>query len=129
MPVKPLYKKWPLEGKRALFPKVHMENPRQKSGSYSGGFSAQGGGAPPVPPPSRYMFLYRILHMNSLKKCLVAFQWPVEVMQNILKESTHFISTRQGVRSYLSPPMLASGQLLGRCPTTETALAFRRRSP
>ena len=37
----------------------------------------RGVGVPPVFPPLRSKFLYRIFHMNSPKKCPVAFQWPV----------------------------------------------------
>ena len=36
----------------------------------------RGGGAPPVPPPLRSRFLYRIFHQNFPKNCPVAIQWP-----------------------------------------------------
>ena len=42
-----------------------------------GGYSGRGGWAPPVTPPLRSRFLYRIFHMNFPQKCPVAFQWPV----------------------------------------------------
>ena len=40
------------------------------------GGTGAGEGAPPVPPPLRSRFLYRIFHVIFSKKRPVAFQWP-----------------------------------------------------
>ena len=63
----------PLEGNRAFFRKIHMEI-RYKNLDLGAG---EGGST--YTPPLRSRLLYRIFHMHLLKKCRVAFQWPVFV--------------------------------------------------